>query len=137
MLLSSQGRILSIRENIDSRWNREKEDVGGQPFKRTCHYASCSMLKYQESAFIKSSGGLFSSALQAHQGDCIWVRCVSEKTVNIVIDAGTSTFKREFKNLVEEINNKKEKIDLLVFTHIDDDHIKGCIQYLQEKGKNY
>ncbi len=73
--------------------------------------------------------------LQAHQGDCIWVRCVSEKTVNIVIDVGTSTFKREFKNLVEEINNKKEKIDLLVFTHIDDDHIKGCIQYLQEKGE--
>ena len=27
--------------------------------------------------------------LQAHQGDCIWVRCISEKTVNIVIDAGT------------------------------------------------
>ena len=37
--------------------------------------------------------------------------------------------------LVKEINNKKERIDLLVFSHIDDDHIKGCIQYLQEKGK--
>lgn len=71
--------------------------------------------------------------LQAHQGDCIWVRCISEKTVNIVIDAGTSTFKKGFRNLVKEINNKKERIDLLVFSHIDDDHIKGCIQYLQEK----
>lgn len=73
--------------------------------------------------------------LQAHQGDCIWVRCISEKTVNIVIDAGTSTFKKGFRNLVKEINNKKERIDLLVFSHIDDDHIKGCIQYLQEKGE--
>ena len=71
--------------------------------------------------------------LQAHQGDCIWVRCISEKTVNIVIDAGTSTFKKGFRNLVKEINNKKERIDLLVFSHIDDDHIKGCLLYTSRR----
>lgn len=24
-----------------------------------------------------------------------------------------------------------ERVDLLVFTHVDDDHIKGCIKYLK------
>lgn len=29
---------------------------------------------------------------KACQGDCIWLRCVAEKSVNIVIDAGPSTY---------------------------------------------
>lgn len=69
--------------------------------------------------------------LKAHQGDCIWVRCISKKVINIIIDAGPSTFKNNFINLIEEIEKNKEKIDLLVFSHIDDDHIKGCIKYLK------
>lgn len=70
--------------------------------------------------------------LQARQGDCIWIRCISDRIVNIVIDAGPSTFKKDFINLVEEIENCSEKIDLLIFSHIDDDHIKGCIQYFKK-----
>lgn len=73
--------------------------------------------------------------MQARQGDCIWVRCKSDRVVNIVIDAGPSTFKRGFINLVEKIEKHKEKIDLLIFSHIDDDHIKGCIQYLEKNDK--
>ena len=33
--------------------------------------------------------------LQARQGDCIWIRCISDRIVNIVIDAGPSTFKKD------------------------------------------
>lgn len=73
--------------------------------------------------------------LQARQGDCIWIRCISDRIVNIVIDAGPSTFKKDFINLVEEIENCSEKIDLLIFSHIDDDHIKGCIQYFKKNDK--
>ena len=69
---------------------------------------------------------------KAYQGDCIWVRCIAEKNTNIVIDAGPSTFASGFRNLVRKIIENKEKIDLLVFSHIDDDHIRGCIRYLQE-----
>ncbi|URW86007.1 hypothetical protein M5E86_21175 [Blautia wexlerae] len=74
--------------------------------------------------------------LQAYRGDCIWVRCLEEsENINIIIDSGTATFKNEFKNLVEEIENNKERINLLVFSHIDNDHIKGCIKYVKEKSK--
>ena len=68
--------------------------------------------------------------LQAYRGDCIWVRCLEEsENINIIIDSGTATFKNKFKNLVEE------RINLLVFSHIDNDHIKGCIKYVKEKSK--
>ena len=55
---------------------------------------------------------------KACQGDCIWVRCIAEKNVNIVIDAGPSTFTAGFKNLIDKIEGNKERIDLLVFSHI-------------------
>lgn len=70
---------------------------------------------------------------KARQGDCIWLRCVAEKSVNVVIDAGPSTFAAGFKNLIDKITGNKERIDLLVFSHIDDDHIRGCIRYLQDE----
>lgn len=70
---------------------------------------------------------------KAYQGDCIWVRCIAEKNTNIVIDAGPSTFASGFRKLVRKIIENEEKIDLLVFSHIDDDHIRGCIRYLQEE----
>ena len=41
---------------------------------------------------------------KACQGDCIWLRCVAEKSVNIVIDAGPSTFAAGFKNLIDKID---------------------------------
>lgn len=73
---------------------------------------------------------------KAYQGDCIWIRCIAEKNTNIVIDAGPSTFALGFKNLMHKIMENEEKIDLLVFSHIDDDHICGCIRYLQEEKVN-
>lgn len=72
---------------------------------------------------------------KAYKGDCIWVRCIAEKNTNIVIDAGTSTFAVGFKNLLDKIKENKERIDLMVFSHIDDDHIRGCIRYLQNEGE--
>lgn len=47
---------------------------------------------------------------KACQGDCIWLRCVAEKSVNIVIDAGPSTFAAGFKNLIDKIAGNKERI---------------------------
>lgn len=70
---------------------------------------------------------------RAKQGDCIWIRCSSaEENINIIIDAGPSSFKAGFKKLMKEIKKNDEKIDLLIFSHIDDDHIRGCIPYLKE-----
>ena len=39
------------------------------------------------------------------------------------------------KILIDKIAGNKERIDLLIFSHIDDDHIRGCIRYLQDEGK--
>lgn len=68
---------------------------------------------------------------KAFQGDCIWIRCLSEKNTNIVVDAGPSTFSAGFISLIEKIKNNKEKVNLLIFSHIDDDHTRGSLRYLQ------
>lgn len=72
---------------------------------------------------------------KAYQGDCIWIRCLGKENVNIVIDAGPSTFAKGFKELANRIKISGERINLLIFSHIDDDHIKGCIRYFQDKGE--
>ena len=51
------------------------------------------------------------SVQKAKQGDSIWIRCLSdENVVNIVIDAGPSTFQNGFKNMVKEIKEKKQDL---------------------------
>ena len=72
---------------------------------------------------------------KASHGDCIWIRCIGERNINIVIDAGPTTFAAGFRKLIEKISDNKEKIDLLVFTHIDDDHIRGCTKYFNSNGE--
>lgn len=92
--------------------------------------------------------------LQAFNGDCIWISFTqSGFTKNILIDGGTSTtYSYTDKNkkpkdgalklLVESLKEKKQILDLVILTHIDDDHIDGflkwfgkdkdAIQYIQE-----
>lgn len=71
--------------------------------------------------------------LKALQGDCIWIRYGEEKYTNIVIDSGPKEFKEEFKALISKIQSNGENIDLLVFTHIDNDHIGGACEVLGDK----
>ncbi|NFN85959.1 MBL fold metallo-hydrolase [Clostridium sporogenes] len=71
--------------------------------------------------------------LKALQGDCIWIRYGEEKFTNIVIDSGPKEFKNKFKELIYKIKNKRENIDLLVLTHIDNDHIGGVCEVLKDK----
>ena len=71
--------------------------------------------------------------LKALQGDCIWIRYGEKTFTNIVIDSGPSTFKNKFKELINVIEKKNENIDLLIFTHIDEDHIGGAREVLGNK----
>lgn len=61
-------------------------------------------------------------------GDCIHLRFLSldGKWRNIVIDSGPKGMKKNFRNLLEQIEAHGETIDLMCFSHIDDDHIKGA-----------
>lgn len=62
---------------------------------------------------------------ESSNGDCIWVRFGKDKKYNIVIDSGPGVFAGKFRQMIKQINSNDETVDLLILTHIDDDHING------------
>lgn len=83
--------------------------------------------------------------LQAFNGDSIWISFVkNEKPINILIDGGTSTtysFKDkkdgkvkdgDLKKLIDCIKFRNEKLDLVILTHIDDDHVDGFLKWFSK-----
>lgn len=71
------------------------------------------------------------SIIRACQGDCIWARWEDQCIHNLIIDSGPASSKATFRRLIQnEIISKGEAVDLLVLTHIDDDHIRGFLYYL-------
>lgn len=70
--------------------------------------------------------------LKAFQGDCIWIRYGEEHFTNIIVDSGPSKFKDKFLDLISKIKELGENIDLLIFTHIDNDHIGGASKVLAD-----
>lgn len=86
--------------------------------------------------------------LQAFNGDCIWISILNNGTpTNILIDGGTSTTysykdpkdgkikSGDLKILIEFLKSKKEKLDLVILTHIDDDHIDGFLKWFSKDEK--
>lgn len=81
--------------------------------------------------------------LPAFNGDAICINYIHNgATVNILIDGGTrQTYRSKGKKntyidgplklLIEGIRQRKEKIDLLILTHIDDDHIGGILSWFE------
>lgn len=61
------------------------------------------------------------SFLQAKHGDCIHI-CHNDK--NVIIDSGTPK-SDAFRDIINEIRKQGQRIDLLVITHYDYDHIGG------------
>ncbi|MDU4927023.1 MBL fold metallo-hydrolase [Clostridium butyricum] len=69
----------------------------------------------------------------AEGGDAFLLRLDNKK--NILIDMGYSdTYTSYIKNRLIQLKEQKECIDLLVITHIDEDHIEGAIEFLHENG---
>lgn len=65
--------------------------------------------------------------LPALHGDCIHLRFGrGEEFYNIVVDSGPHSFAGRFQDLLNQIEQKKEKVNLLCLSHIDDDHIGGA-----------
>jgi len=83
--------------------------------------------------------------LKVNNGDSIHLSYIeNHKNINIVIDSGsrkdyTEEEKRpprrllsgEFKKLVDDLKVKNEIIDLLIITHVDNDHIGGLLKWLE------
>jgi beta-lactamase superfamily II metal-dependent hydrolase len=83
--------------------------------------------------------------LQANNGDAIHLKFKDESgnPCNILIDGGTCdtyTFKNKKNKIqdgdlritVEQIKTNNESIDLLILTHVDDDHIGGILKWFAQ-----
>lgn len=78
---------------------------------------------------------------KAQNGDCTLIQFQDEYNINrnILIDGGLAeacyneslNIGGELKETLEKIKKDKEYIDLLILTHIDDDHIKGILEWFK------
>lgn len=61
------------------------------------------------------------------KGDCLLLRYQgkSGKYHNILVDSGTSRFARKLSQLGQKIADSGEQIDLVLITHVDNDHLGG------------
>ncbi|MUP39850.1 MBL fold metallo-hydrolase [Labilibaculum euxinus] len=85
--------------------------------------------------------------LKASKGDCFLISFQDENNVNrnILIDGGVnetyfdSVNNRdgELKYEIERIRKDKEKVDLLILTHIDNDHILGLLNWFKTDSEAY
>lgn len=71
----------------------------------------------------------------AKKGDAFILRFDNKK--NILIDMGyKDTYTDYIRDRLIQIKNEGQCIDLLVITHIDQDHIEGAIEFLKENGNS-
>lgn len=71
----------------------------------------------------------------AKNGDAFLIRLDNKR--NILIDMGyIDTYKTYIKDRLVKIKNANQCIDLLIITHIDEDHIEGAIEFLKENGES-
>lgn len=70
----------------------------------------------------------------AGAGDCILVDFVKED-YRILIDGGyAETYRKYLRNYLMELTAQGKRINLLIVTHIDSDHIGGIQAFLEENG---
>jgi hypothetical protein len=69
-------------------------------------------------------------------GDAILIRCHSHDTaINILVDGGVrATYGTHLATRLKQLQSNGERLDLLVVTHIDTDHIGGALELLKNNG---
>ena len=85
--------------------------------------------------------------LKASKGDCFLIsfQDANKASRNILIDGGMNdtyfetsrNCDGELKLEIERIKGEKQKIDLLILTHIDDDHIWGLLKWFEMDKEAY
>ncbi|MEH6944702.1 MBL fold metallo-hydrolase, partial [Bacillus sp. JJ722] len=77
-------------------------------------------------------------ALPAYDGDCFIISLGEGNDIkNIIIDGGRKRLVvNKLKKEIQDIKNKGQVIDLMILTHIDNDHIYGLIKLFEENWIN-
>lgn len=71
----------------------------------------------------------------ACEGDAFLISLGENQDINIIIDMGLSdTYTSFIRNDLIELKKQGRKIDLMVITHVDQDHIQGAISFVEENG---
>lgn len=76
--------------------------------------------------------------IPAGYGDCIIISIEEKCMYNILIDGGvTKTYQKFIKSKIHEMVDAGQKLNLMICTHMDNDHICGLIETLKkEKAEN-
>ncbi|MBB4825592.1 beta-lactamase superfamily II metal-dependent hydrolase [Sporosarcina luteola] len=73
----------------------------------------------------------------AENGDSFLISFGKENRKHILIDCGyAETYHKYLKKDLLEIKEKGEKINLFIVTHIDEDHILGAIEFLEDNNNS-
>lgn len=73
----------------------------------------------------------------AGKGDCLRLRYTGASGIphNILIDSGVIRFGLEFEAICKQIVANYEKIDVMILSHVDTDHLGGLLYNLRNKTK--
>lgn len=72
---------------------------------------------------------------EAGNGDSFLIKCLGEYKTNILIDFGyINTYKNHMEKHLKDMSNNGEKLDLVVVTHYDKDHISGGLKFFNDNG---
>lgn len=83
----------------------------------------------------KGGDGMRINMLKAEHGDCfiISLETTVGTVMNILVDGGTRrTYRYILKNTLCDIIKRGETLDIIIVTHIDDDHISGIISLFND-----
>lgn len=76
--------------------------------------------------------------LKALNGDCIIISYGKKKEHNVLIDGGQGKVCfRQLCRYIDSLKKESNKIDLLVLTHIDSDHIDGILRLLSQRNFDF
>lgn len=74
---------------------------------------------------------------KANAGDAFLLSFGSQQNTNIIVDMGfVSTYNSCIEKDLLNLNKKNRSIDLLVITHVDQDHINGALAFFEKNGSS-
>jgi len=74
---------------------------------------------------------------KAEEGDAFLISFGEDQNLNIMIDMGLEkTYQNYIKPELINLSSMGKKIDVLVISHIDKDHIGGALKFIEENGED-